>query len=81
MDTFKPYRDFKYLVKDDKLLHGQITLRGTRISASMILECIGSGMSIEEINEEYNAKLTPDILHEICKVASELLEKEKDVAA
>jgi uncharacterized protein (DUF433 family) len=70
----KAYKNYHWIVTDPDLLGGKLTLRGTRISVSLILECLANGMSINDINEAYNNVLTPDALTEVLQVASELTE-------
>jgi uncharacterized protein (DUF433 family) len=68
-DDLKPFRDFRWLIADSDLLGGQLTVRGTRLSASLILACLAEGMSVEEIEETYGA-FPHEALPEIMKAAS-----------
>ncbi len=45
------YKDYQWIVADPQLLGGKLAIRGTRLSVSLILECLAGGMSLEEINE------------------------------
>lgn len=38
---------------DPSVLHGQACIRGTRIPVSVILDCIASGMTEEDLRREY----------------------------
>jgi uncharacterized protein (DUF433 family) len=38
---------------DPNVCHGQACVAGTRVPVSVVLDCIGDGMSIEEILAEY----------------------------
>jgi len=49
----------KWIVSDPEHLGGAPRLRGTRISVSLLLELLSSGMAIEEIVAEYPT-LTPE---------------------
>ena len=41
------------IVSDPEILNGKSIVRGTRISVALILQCIASGMTIEEILRGY----------------------------
>ena len=41
------------IASDPSILHGQVTIAGTRIPASVVLDCIAAGMTPDEIVEEY----------------------------
>jgi uncharacterized protein (DUF433 family) len=41
------------IVRDPAICHGQAVVRGTRIMASVILDCLAAGMSEAEIVDEY----------------------------
>jgi len=75
MADWKPagYRDYKWIVRDPDLLSGKLALRGTRLSASLVLGCLAEGMTPEEITETYGP-FPREALPEILKVASELLD-------
>ena len=66
------YKDYQWIVADPELLGGKLAIRGTRLAVSLILECLASGMSVEEINESFAGAFPPDALPEVLKVASEL---------
>jgi uncharacterized protein (DUF433 family) len=76
MTNWQPsaYKNYRWIVTDPDLLGGKLAVRGTRISVSLILECLANGMSLNDINEAYNDVLTPDALSEVLQVASELTE-------
>lgn len=67
------YRDYTWIVRDPELLGGKLTVRGTRLSVSFVLACLGDGMSAEEIAQTYGP-FPPEAIPEIMKVASELLD-------
>lgn len=67
------YRDYEWIVRDPDLLGGKLAVRGTRLSVSFVLACLGDGMSVEEIAQTY-APFPPQAIPEIMKVASELLD-------
>ena len=58
MSEWQPakYRDYRWIVADPELLGGRLALRGTRLSVSLILECLANGMTFEDINEAYASR-------------------------
>ena len=71
----KPYKNCRWIIADPDWLGGKPTLRGTRLSVAHILECLGAGMSRDEINESFGGGLTPEALAEALQVAAELTDK------
>ena len=69
----KPFHNFRWLVADPDLLGGKLAIRGTRLSASLILSCLAEGMSVAEIEETYGA-FPHDALPEIMQAASEAID-------
>ena len=51
--AIRPYKNYKWIVWAPDLLGGKPTVRGTRISVALVLECLAAGMSSKEIAEEY----------------------------
>lgn len=43
----------EFITSDPDICHGKPCIKGTRIFISIILDCIGAGLSDEEIIEEY----------------------------
>jgi uncharacterized protein (DUF433 family) len=68
----KPYKDYKWIVADPQLLGGKLAICGTRLSVSLILECLASGMSLEDIDEAFGGAFPHEALPEVLKVAAEL---------
>lgn len=67
----RPYRNYEWIVSDPELLGGKLTVRGTRLSVELILECLSNGMTLSDIEEvfpSFPGAALPDVL----KVASEL---------
>ena len=56
---------------DPEICHGKPTIRGLRYPVEMILGLLGSGMSVEEILEDYEDLKRDDILA-VLKYASKL---------
>ena len=73
--TPKPYKNFRWIVADPEWLGGKPTIRGTRLSVAHILECLGAGMSLDEINESFGGGVPPEALKEALQVAAELTDK------
>ena len=68
------YKDYRWIVADPDLLGGKLAIRGTRISVSLILECLANGMTLDDINEAYDHVLSQEALSEVLQVASKLTE-------
>jgi uncharacterized protein (DUF433 family) len=68
----RPYRDYQWIVADPGLLGGTLAIRGTRLSVSLILECLARGMTLDDIDESFDHIFPHEALPEILKVASEL---------
>jgi len=63
---------------DPSVCHGKPVFRGTRILVADVLEMIASGVSIEEILEEY-PQLNREMILEAITLATELLRRERRV--
>ena len=76
MSDWQPaaYKEYRWIVADPDLLGGKLAIRGTRISVSLVLECLANGMTVDDINAAYDNPLSPEALSEVLKVASELTE-------
>ena len=68
----RPYKDYKWIVADPRLLGGGFAIRGTRLSVALILECMANGMTLEDIDESFDHTFPHAALPEVLKVASEL---------
>ena len=73
------YSGYDWIVHDPDLLGGKPTIRGTRLSVSLILDFLSQGMTAQEIAEDYPG-FPADSISEILKFASEQIDK-IDVAA
>jgi uncharacterized protein (DUF433 family) len=67
-----PYKDYQWIVADPQLLGGKLAIRGTRLSVSLILECLAGGMSLDDIDEAFDRTFPREALPEVLKVAAEL---------
>jgi uncharacterized protein (DUF433 family) len=65
------YKDYQWIVADPQLLGGKLAIRGTRLSVSLILECLAGGMSLEDIEQSFDGNFPRQALPEVLKVASE----------
>jgi len=74
MSNWQPtrYKNYEWIVADPQLLGGKLSIRGTRLSVSLILECLAAGMSLEEIDEAFDGAFPHEALPEVLKVASEI---------
>jgi uncharacterized protein (DUF433 family) len=68
----KPYKNYRWIVADPRLLGGTLAIRGTRLSVALILECLANGMTAEDIDESFDRTFPRDALPEVLRVASEL---------
>jgi uncharacterized protein (DUF433 family) len=74
MSDWQPtgYKDYQWIVADPQLLGGKLAIRGTRLSVSLILECLAAGMSLAEIDEAFDRAFPHEALPEVLAVAAEL---------
>ena len=74
MSDWQPagYKHYRWIVADPELLGGKLAIRGTRLSVSLILECLSNGMSLQDIEQSFEGSFPPEALPEVLKVASEL---------
>ena len=75
--TVRPYKNYQWIVWAPDLLGGKPTIRGTRLSVSLILECLAAGISAKEIDEMYGG-FPEEALPEVLKLASEQLSRPVD---
>ncbi len=68
----RPYKDYKWIVADPRLLGGGLAIRGTRLSVPLILECLSNGMTLKDINESFDHSFPREALPEVLRVAAEL---------
>lgn len=64
------------IITNPKILGGKPVIKGTRISVSLILDLLASGMSTEEIIKEY-PHLKPADIQAATKYAAALIEKDR----
>ena len=68
----RPYKNYRWIVADPRLLGGGLAVRGTRLSVSLVLECLANGMTLADIDESFDRTFPHDALPEVLKVAAEL---------
>lgn len=68
----KAYKGYHWIVADPQLLGGKLAIRDTRLSVSLILECLASGMTLGDIDEAFDGAFPHEALPEVLKVAAEL---------
>ncbi len=68
----RPYKNYQWIVCDPRLLGGGLAVRGTRLSVSLILECLANGMTLDDIDESFDHTFPHEALPEVLKVAAEL---------
>ena len=66
----------RYIVKDEKICHGEPTFVGTRILVSDVLEQVASGMDWKAIIDEWRGSITIDAISEAVKLAKEAFTKD-----
>ena len=68
----RPFKDYKWIVADPRLLGGGLAIRGTRLSVPLILECLSNGMTLQDVDESFDHTFPHEALSEVLKVAAEL---------
>lgn len=70
--NLRAYRDYKWIVADPRLLGGGLAIRGTRLSVSLVLECLANGMTLQDIDDSFDRTFPHEALPEVLKLAAEL---------
>ena len=71
----KLYKNYRWIMADPEWLGGKPAVRGTRLSVSLILECLSADMSLDEINESFASEISAEALAEVLSVGAELADK------
>jgi hypothetical protein len=66
------YEDWRWIVADPGLSDGKLAIRGARLSASLILECLAGGMCLAEIDESFEYGFPHEAWPEVPRAASEV---------
>ncbi len=75
-----PYGKYTWIVSDPEMLGGTLAIRGTRLSVSLILECLASGMTLADIDESFANGFLHEVLPDVLSVASELADSFRSAA-
>ena len=68
----RSYKSFRWIVEDPEYLNGKLAVRGTRLPVTLILQCLGEGMTLEEVGQTYTP-IPPEAIQEIMLVAAEAI--------
>jgi uncharacterized protein (DUF433 family) len=71
----KPYKNYRWIIADPEWLGGKPAIRGTRLSVSLILECLSAGMDLADINESFGGDVPAEAISEVLSVGAELADK------
>lgn len=74
------YGKYAWIVSDPEMLGGKLAIRGTRLSVSLILECLASGMTLADIDESFANGFPHEALPEVLAVAAELADSFRTAA-
>ena len=75
---------YQWIVVNPNLLGGKPTVKGTRISVALVLQCLAEGMSAEDIASDYPgfpAEAVPEVLKFASKQTDKPLPVDPNVAA
>jgi uncharacterized protein (DUF433 family) len=68
----RAYKNYRWITADPSFLGGALAVRGTRLSVSLILECLANGMTLDDIDESFERTFPHEALPDVLRVASEL---------
>lgn len=74
-DRPRPYKRYRHIIADPEWLGGKPAIRGTRLSVAFLLECLGAGMKLREINQSFGGGVSSEALREALQVAAELTDR------
>lgn len=80
MAELKTYPGFEWIVVDERMLGGTPAVKGTRLPVELILNCLASGMTPEQIDEDYG-NFPKECIPDVLRFAAELAKNFKNVAA
>jgi len=78
-DQLMRFKNYQWIIKDDRMLWGSPSIKGTRLYVSQILECLAIGMTPEQIADDYPG-FPKESIPEVLQFAAEVI-KNSDVAA
>ncbi|MDO8748090.1 MAG: DUF433 domain-containing protein [Candidatus Omnitrophota bacterium] len=62
----------KWITCDREILSGKPIIKGTRISVALILQCMASGMTVEDILKEYPTLKKESVLAALAFAAQQM---------
>lgn len=65
----------KYIVAHPGICHGKPTFRGTQITVCQVLEMLADGMSLDEVSQAWNGRVSKEAVAEAMLVAAQALVK------
>jgi uncharacterized protein (DUF433 family) len=68
----RSHKSFRWIVEDPEYLNGKLAVRGTRLPVTLILQCLGEGMTLDEIGQTYTP-IPPEAIQEIMLIAAEAI--------
>lgn len=71
---------FDRITHDPQIMGGKATIRGTRVTVSVIVAQIGVGRTIDEIIDDYPYLVREDVLEAVRYAAWRTEERETDLA-
>jgi uncharacterized protein (DUF433 family) len=71
----KPYKNYKWIVRDPEYRGGSIRVYPDDVDISLVLKCFSEGMTVKDIEHDYPFKLRPEVLAEIFSLSADLIEK------
>ena len=71
---------FDRITHDPQIMGGKATIRGTRVTVSVIVAQIGVGRTIDEIIDDYTYLVREDVLEAVRYAAWRTEERETDLA-
>jgi hypothetical protein len=66
-------------VADPQLLGGKLAIRGTRLGVSLILECLASGMSLDDIDQSFGGSFPRQALPDPASIGAKLGDPSRDI--
>ena len=71
---------FDRITHDPQIMGGKATIRGTRVTVSVIVAQIGAGRTIDEIIDDYPYLVREDVLEAVRYASWRTEERETDLA-
>jgi uncharacterized protein (DUF433 family) len=68
----KKFPGYEWIIVDERMLGGTPSIKGTRLPVELILNCLASAMTAEQIDEDYGnfpKECIPDVLRFAAELA------------